>query len=244
MITSEFYTNKMCPICNQEFRTKIKSGNVTYCSRICFDKYRAVIKRKIACLICKKEFEKPKNQNFKNTKYCSRLCRNKSFSENRKGSGFWKNSTYEEQIQRLKILFEKKIIKTESCWDWNSQKNHRGYAQIGFNSKKIPAHRASWMIHFGNIPKDKFVLHKCDNPPCTRPDHLFLGTTQDNLNDMVIKNRNGACKKLTVEQVKEIKKLQKSKKSDLSISKLYNVNWATIRAIRINQTWKFVTTEE
>ncbi len=52
------------------------------------------------------------------------------------------------------------------------------------------AHRISWMIHNGEIPMDHFVCHKCDNPSCVNPNHLFIGTRQDNINDMMIKKRS------------------------------------------------------
>lgn len=75
----------------------------------------------------------------------------------------------------------------ESTYKARSQS---GYALIKYKRSTIGAHRISWMVHNGHIPENICVLHKCDNPLCINPDHLFLGTYQDNTNDMIEKNRN------------------------------------------------------
>lgn len=79
------------------------------------------------------------------------------------------------------------------CWVWTGAKAHKGYGAIsgeGFRSKRDLAHRVSWRLHHGDVPQGLWVLHKCDNPPCVRPDHLFLGTSQDNHADMMRKGRH------------------------------------------------------
>jgi hypothetical protein len=87
--------------------------------------------------------------------------------------------------------FWDKVEKTNSCWIWKAFKNRQGYGKIGTSScKSINAHRVSWVIHNGQIPDNHFVCHKCDNPSCVNPDHLFIGTRQDNINDMMIKKRS------------------------------------------------------
>lgn len=88
--------------------------------------------------------------------------------------------------------FWNKVIKQNGCWKWTAMENDFGYGIInsgGRGGRPLRAHRVSWEIHNGNIPKGKHILHKCDNPTCTNPEHLFLGTNYDNVQDMVKKGR-------------------------------------------------------
>ena len=87
--------------------------------------------------------------------------------------------------------FWDRVDKTDGCWNWMGVKNKKGYGSFGCIKGINLAHRASWFIHNGEIPKDKdnnycgtkLVLHECDNPSCVNPDHLFLGTDVDNGRD-------------------------------------------------------------
>lgn len=86
----------------------------------------------------------------------------------------------------------------------------KGYGLVGSRGDEVSrlAHRFSWVIHFGPIPKGMQVLHTCDTPACVRPDHLFVGTQQDNMNDMATKSRgNGGGKKLSMHQASRIREL-------------------------------------
>ncbi len=90
--------------------------------------------------------------------------------------------------------FWPKVHRTDTCWLWIAGKNHWGYGKFGICKRGpgsiVQAHRFSWELHFGPIPDGLFVLHRCDVPACVRPDHLFLGTALDNMQDMRAKGRN------------------------------------------------------
>lgn len=87
--------------------------------------------------------------------------------------------------------FWRYVKKTKKCWLWIGTRQKPGYGRLGLpGGKRVEyAHRLSWIIHKGPIPVGLKVLHTCDNPPCVRPSHLFLGTHEDNVADMWAKGR-------------------------------------------------------
>lgn len=86
--------------------------------------------------------------------------------------------------------FWKKVQKSAGCWVWTASSYPNGYGMFSPSAGELTgAHRFSYRLHFGPIPRRKKVLHTCDNRPCVRPDHLFLGTTRDNLLDAIRKGR-------------------------------------------------------
>ena len=91
------------------------------------------------------------------------------------------------------VRFWEKVEITETCWNWTRAKRSRGYGAFGVRrlNRVFDAHRLSWEFSYGPIPPGLFVCHHCDNPACVRPDHLFIGTHQDNMDDMKSKGRQG-----------------------------------------------------
>ena len=90
-----------------------------------------------------------------------------------------------------------KYIEETECWEWQLATNNIGYGMIrdpdyGPHEKggMRTTHRVSYEIHKGRIPNNKIVMHSCDNPKCCNPEHLFLGTHQDNSQDMISKDRH------------------------------------------------------
>lgn len=120
------------------------------------------------------------------------------------------------------------------CWPWTGTKTDKGYGQLKLDGRAIGAHRISWALHRSPIPDGLQVLHRCDNPSCVNPAHLFLGTPADNMADMVAKGRQKPKAKLTAAQVVAIrgdKRLQKHIAAD------YGVTLAAISHIKTGRRW-------
>ena len=125
-----------------------------------------------------------------------------------------KGAKNQHQIVPLEIrLLRKRKVVESGCWEWTGHIMKNGYGQIGLMGKVLLVHRASYMTFIGDIPKGLLVCHKCDNPKCFNPEHLFIGSNNDNVQDMVKKGRQRSLKgesagqaKLTSDEVDEIRR--------------------------------------
>jgi hypothetical protein len=141
------------------------------------------------------------------------------------------------------IRFWKFVKKTNNCWEWLGTTT-RGYGSMGSNTY---AHRISWEIHNGPIPKGFCVLHKCDNSPCANPEHLFLGTQAENNFDASRKGRNnpfGKAGKLNPEKVNEIRSIFVRGSPTYgahALGRKFGVNKRLIQNIIHRKIWKHVT---
>lgn len=128
------------------------------------------------------------------------------------------------------------------CWLWTASYNRVGYGAIKVAGGMTVAHRASWEAHNGSVPSGLLVLHRCDNRACCNPGHLFLGTQQDNMDDMRHKGRSPARQgerngraKLTAVQVDEIRL---ASGSNTEIARRYGVAHQMISRIRRGEAWR------
>ena len=152
-----------------------------------------------------------------------------------------KNSTLEER-------FWEKVNRTNSCWLWIGQNsNTYGRLETHVPVRRIYlAHRLSWTIHFGEIPKNLHVLHRCDNTICVNPKHLFLGTQRDNNADKIDKGRNAKGNKfphakLNPIAVRRIRKAYATGKvTQTALATKYGVAISQINGVVNGKTWRHI----
>jgi hypothetical protein len=130
------------------------------------------------------------------------------------------------------------------CWTWIGARS-RGYGQLRFMGRTRPAHVVSYILHVGEVPPEKEVAHRCDNGYCVNPEHLFVCTHAENIEDKVLKGRqakgeqNGNSK-LSEDIVRQIRKLCEQEASNTKVGRLYNVDQKTVYNIRHRLQWKYL----
>ena len=132
-------------------------------------------------------------------------------------------------------------ITSNGCWVWNMVPHNESapYGRILVKGRRWYAHRYSWTIHNGRIPKGLDVLHRCDNYRCVNPGHLFLGIHRDNMRDSLIKGRFNR-QKIRPPQVREIRRLRREGHTLLVIGKKYGLTIGAICQICLRHLWPWV----
>lgn len=157
----------------------------------------------------------------------------------------------------LEERFWRRVEKTEGCWLWRGSVDEDGYGSIGSfgNADRMKSHRYSWALHHGPIPEGLYVLHNCNTlrepgdtsyRRCVNPAHLFLGTNDDNMRDMVEKKRSAhgernSSAKLTAEQVRAIRLRYHQGSSVQSLADEFGVRWGTAKRIVSGISYRHVT---
>lgn len=134
------------------------------------------------------------------------------------------------------------VILDDGCWEWQGCCGSHGYGQMTYKRKGMVTHRAAYEVFCGPIPAGVMVLHKCDYRRCINPSHLFLGTAQDNTNDMIAKGRDDLQNslKLSDDQVRQIRVMCNNDISQSHIASLFNVAQPTISRVNTKQSYWWV----
>lgn len=145
--------------------------------------------------------------------------------------------------------FMQRVMKNDitKCWNWTGSrmKNWHGNWRNSDGNNEL-VHRASWRIFVGELPNGMCVCHKCDNPLCVNPDHLFLGTQSENAHDMwnkgrarpgISKGEKHGMSKLTAEIVKDIRN---SNLTGIELAKKYGITATTVCDVKKRRTWDHI----
>jgi hypothetical protein len=236
----------ICVTCGIEFKWKRNTANgaAKYCSNGCRPQ------RKIdedECEICGKRYTSYRSPGRPRSRFCSKECKYK-------GKAWvdfeWKKLTEDQKLAKTREIFESHVIRKDGCWHWNGDKDRAGYTRM-WHGQYSRGHRVSYLLFKGEIPEGYLVCHDCDNPICTNPKHLFVGTPKDNSADMVRKGRaarnhnpnigsSNGCSKLDEKKVMKIKEMLRLGVTGSRLAREYGVNKTAIAKIKSGQSWKHV----
>jgi hypothetical protein len=133
----------------------------------------------------------------------------------------------------------------EKCWNWTAYKVKRGYGRIRLGDKSHLAHRVAYYLTYGEYPEDLLVCHSCDNPACINPNHLFLGTTLDNVTDKMQKGRHDPSRgeknglaKLTWDKVRMIRSQYATGQfTQKQLAQHYGIGKSVLSRVVRNEMW-------
>jgi hypothetical protein len=173
-----------------------------------------------SCVECGNSFSSPRRR-----KYCSATC------------AFWHGLD--------------RGAGPDACWPWRGNRTRDGYGNVPdslADGRRTSAHRRAYRLHYEVDPGPLYVLHRCDNPACANPVHLFLGTQKDNMLDAFLKGRPivsapGAANRHAKLSEEEVLEIRESQRRDADLARLFGVHRATVRAARTGATWRHVRHE-
>lgn len=153
-------------------------------------------------------------------------------------------------MESIAELFRTRTSTNEAgCIEWNGSRNRGGYGTVGLNGKIMITSRIAWELRYGEIPAGMFVLHRCDNRCCINPDHLFLGTQQDNIADMKRKGRakSGGARgkqlpqtKISEDDARSIRAMYASGCKQKELAHKFGVTQSAVSMIVTGRNWKYV----
>jgi len=134
------------------------------------------------------------------------------------------------------------------CWMWKASKNNWQYGWFMLDGRPHLAHRVAWRLTFGEIPEGKLVCHHCDNPPCVRPSHLFIGTDAINAADRNAKGRTrgaaGSLNKHAKLSEDDVRAIRKASGTQAAIGLQFGISQQMVSRIKSGKLWRHVITAE
>jgi hypothetical protein len=199
----------------------------------------------LTCAYCGKEFDRDCARVNQKTKegnvdfFCNFSCSAKYREEHRDKS---------KDNGSVKFWSRVNVLGNEECWEWKAYRNKKGYGEYSYQGHNRQASRLAWFFTHGEIPENMDICHRCDNPPCCNPNHLFLGTHEINMRDMAEKGRGAGPglkgsqlgnAKLTEKDVLEIRRLHNIVPGR-KLAEQYGVCYTTIKAIFTRKIWAHI----
>lgn len=158
----------------------------------------------------------------------------------RKGS----RKTYSLSEVKDRFLSKVEIDESSGCWNWIGSIHGNGYGRFNPFRKTMYAHRFSALLKYGIVRSDLDVCHSCDNRRCVNPNHLFIGTRKENMQDAARKGRTTKGKvfrsKLNQNEVITIREMLKNGCKTKDIADKYSVTTRTINSIRARENWRHI----
>lgn len=220
------------PLIRRQKEKPSRFRNRNSCSRECHFAWLEAATPHKTCANCGLIFSRDKRCTWKHwekAKFCSREC-----------SSIQNTVRADQNRPPVEVVFRKWFKETEGCWEWQGAKDKNGYGAFSYARKMTRAHVMALILDGRPPPKGMYACHHCDNPSCVRPSHLFVGSPQDNVDDMVLKGRvaRGENRTNTKLKEKDVISIRAMNGSNSQIAKMFGITPSNVSMIQRRKTWK------